>query len=347
MTSKSKPPFIIPIFIPHQGCPQRCVFCNQHTITGTADIENDGIGKTIDQYLAFRNTPRAPTQVAFYGGNFLGLPPQRRNAYLEELSPYLKSDSVQQIRFSTRPDTVETNILDELAPYPVSVVEIGAQSMDDAVLRHSRRGHSQEDTVTAVRRLKQRDISVGVQLMVGLPGETKASAVDSARRVAALKPDFVRIYPTIVLSGSPLAGWFNAGRYHPLSLEAAIDVVRDQLGIFTKTGIQVIRIGLQASPELDGDLSVLAGPYHPAFGHMVYSRVFLDTIVEFITGKGEVGSELSIGVNPRNISRLRGYRNENITHIKNHFPIQRLNVETIPALPLDKMVIGRHTVTVE
>ena len=184
--------------------------------------------------------------MSFYGGNFLGLESPKILSLLAEADRFARSGAVDSIRFSTRPDTITPERLDLVSGFPVATVEIGAQSMDDGVLAQSRRGHSAEDTRTAVRRLKARGLEVGLQMMVGLPGDTPEKALETAREIAALSPDFVRIYPTLVLKNSRLATWYHQGRYAPLSLDAAVSDVADFYAFFSLRRIPVIRMGLQA-----------------------------------------------------------------------------------------------------
>jgi histone acetyltransferase (RNA polymerase elongator complex component) len=204
--------------------------------------------------------------------------------------------------------------------------------MDERVLSTARRGHSVSETERAIERLKKLNYEIGAQLMVGLPGDTPERSIASALRVAQLKPDFIRIYPTVVLAGSPLAAWYRNGKYIPLSLEEAVRQVMNLYQLFKKKNIAVIRMGLQASEDLENSSKVLAGPYHPAFGHLVYSEISLDMAVAQIESSALNTDSISIHVNSRNVSNLRGLRNRNIEILKKKF-----NFETVAVKPDDTL----------
>lgn len=330
-------PLIVPVFLPHSGCPYRCVFCNQARITGQEEAPQTRaeIESWIDLFLKGCRPSLRRVQLAFYGGNFLGLPKSNFLALMDLAFAYVNQGKIHGIRFSTRPDTIDADRLDALRPYPVDVIEIGVQSMDDHVLRLCRRGHTADDTRRAVMRLKEKKYSTGLQLMVGLPGDDECRCLTSARDIADLSPDFIRIYPTVVLRDSPLAGLYETGRYTPWSLERCVSIVKEMVLLFRKKNIPVIRMGLQSSTDLDGNASILGGPYHPAFGHLVHSRIFLDKAVERLKAAGIANTgtrDVSICVHPRNISRLRGHRNENVQKIKQMFGLSTVRINSNPLL---------------
>ena len=273
------PPFVIPIFIAHQGCPHQCLFCNQRSITGAPEgmVGAHEVEETIRTQLAWpRRHPEAPVQVAFYGGSFTGLPMERQRELLGAAQPFLASGQVRELRLSTRPDYVTPEIAGFLREHGVGVVELGAQSLDDRVLAASGRGHTVAQVRTAVGCLKEAGIRVGLQLMLGLPGDSTTTALASARAAAALGPDMVRFYPCLVISGSPLAELYRQGEYQPLSLSRAVALAGRLWSIFNGQGIPVVRMGLQPSASLEE--TVLAGPYHPAFGELVLSRLFFNQV---------------------------------------------------------------------
>ena len=272
-------PFVIPVFIAHQGCPHQCLFCNQRNITGAPEgmAGAHEVEETIRTQLAWpRRHPEAPVQVAFYGGSFTGLSLERQRELLGAAQPFLASGQVQELRLSTRPDYVTHQVAGFLREQGVGIVELGAQSLDDGVLAASGRGHTAAQVQTAVAFLKEAGIRVGLQLMLGLPGDTTATALASARRAAALGPDMVRLYPCLVIEGSPLAELFRQGEYQPQSLSRAVVLAGRLWSIFKAQGISVVRMGLQPSPSLEK--TVLAGPYHPAFGELVLSRLFFNRV---------------------------------------------------------------------
>ncbi len=321
-------PLVVPVFLPHAGCPHRCVFCNQSAITGaesfSARPNPDRIVRQIESFLA-ASRPRPLVHIAFYGGNFLGQTPQAVQELLGVAGAYVSGGKANGIRFSTRPDTVDKQNLDAMAPFPVDTVEIGAQSLDDRVLKRSRRGHLTSDTAAAVGLLKSRGYRVGLQLMIGLPGQSWDSALASAAQAAALAPDFVRIYPALVLAGSPLARWYRRGRYRPLRLEAAVSLAAQMVGIFSEQHIPVVRMGLQATEDIRPGSQVLGGPCHPAFGELVRSAVWLQRLQDALFDAGE-NSELRIWVHPRTESQVRGQNNQNIALMKTRCSLQSISV---------------------
>lgn len=270
-------PLVIPIFITHQGCPHRCVFCNQQPITGTPEQAvalgtEESIKSEINLWLERSPRHGRRVQVAFYGGSFTGLPLERQQRLLAAVQPFMVSGQVDGIRLSTRPDYIKQDTPTFLRDFGVETVELGVQSMDQKVLDQSRRGHSVQHVVTSIAILQAAGISTGVQLMIGLPGETTAHAISGTKRLAQLQPDFARLYPALVIRGSGLEGLYNQDQYRPLSLAQAIILAGRLTIILAHHGIKVIRTGLQPSAELEANL--VAGPYHPAFGELVKTRIF-------------------------------------------------------------------------
>jgi len=335
-------PFIIPIFLPHTGCPHRCAFCDQSTITGQPATfpRPDQIRREIQTFLKYKKGPRAPVQVSFYGGNFLGLTEERVGGLLDIASEFIKPGGVDSIRFSTRPDTIDPERLGWLTGYRVATVEIGAQSMDDTVLQNADRGHSARDTENAMALLKNRDYETGLQIMPGLPGDTLAGARETGRRILALAPNFVRIYPALVLAGSPLAAHFAGGHYTPLSLDTAVELTAWLYRLFENGGVRVIRMGLQAAATLSPGTTILAGPYHPAFGQLVLAQLFLDSVCRALDRAGEAGDTISIAVNPCSVSNVRGQKNRNLALIERRYRITGITVMPDPELDATTVVVN-------
>ena len=272
-------PFVIPIFIAHQGCPHQCLFCNQRSITGAPEgmVTAREVEETIRTQLAWpRRHLAAPVQVAFYGGSFTGLAMEHQRELLGAAHPFLASGQVRELRLSTRPDYVTPEIAHFLREQGVGIVELGAQSLDDRVLAASGRGHTAAQVLAAVACLKEAGIQVGLQLMLGLPGDSTATTLASGRQAAGLGPDLVRLYPCLVISGSPLAEIYRQGEYQPLALSRAVALAGRLWRIFKAHRIPVVRMGLQ--PSLSLEKTVLAGPYHPAFGELVLSRLFFNQV---------------------------------------------------------------------
>ncbi|MFZ0613958.1 MAG: radical SAM protein [Desulfobacterales bacterium] len=332
-------PLIVPVFLPHAGCPHRCVFCNQHAITRAApglppeaELEN-----AIVRFLSYSPKRHSTIQIAFFGGNFLGQDTAAVKACLTLAQRFVDDGRVESIRFSTRPDTIDRQRLDVLAGYRVRTIELGAQSMADAVLGRSRRGHTAAQTTAAVKRLKAEGYAVGLQMMVGLPGDTAGRAVESAQRLADLHPDFIRIYPTIVLKGSLLAAWYHAGRYTPLSLENAIELVKELYLIFYRNDVPVVRMGLQAAGDLITDDEVVAGPCHPAFGHLVHAALFLEMADRLLSHRSRDWATTTVVLqsHPRSVSKLNGLKRGNIEVLRRQYQLRHLAVESDPFLPED------------
>ena len=318
MSKKVKKYLIIPIFIPHQGCPHRCIFCQQKTITGLSETLSapDDIRNTIESAIGSRRFPnQKPREVAFYGGTFTSLPAARMIGMLDAVRSYVERGIIESIRVSTRPDALGEDTLDILDSFGVSTVELGAQSMDDKVLRLSNRGHTSRDTITAVKTLKERGFNVGIQLMPGLPGDSQGVFMDTIDKVIGLKPDMVRLYPTLVIKGTKLAQWYQEGRYTPMGIEDTVNLCKDACIRLEDSGIPVIRIGLMSSPSLLQKGEIIAGPWHPCLGFLVRSAIHLERVRPHLPPMGE--AENIILHAPRGeIPLIMGYKKGGIRHLE-------------------------------
>ncbi len=267
---------IIPVFVPHMGCPHNCCFCNQRKISGQAAPPTyASVIATIKDYKDIvRNY--GSVEIAFYGGSFTAIPKAEQEMLLNAAIEGCKMiDFRPEFRLSTRPDCIDVEILSHLKKFGVKTIELGAQSMCDDVLKLSNRGHLSSDTTKASALIKEHGFVLGIQTMPGLPGADRDSEIETARKVISLKPDIVRIYPTIVIRGTELERMFLAGEYKPLDLEEAVDISAILTDMYEKAGIKVIRTGLQSSDNISSDGEVVAGPYHPAFGELVKSGMAL------------------------------------------------------------------------
>ncbi len=310
-------PLVIPIFIPHEGCPQCCVFCNQKTITGRqqpAKVGADEVTRIIEKWLAYpRRAAAGDVQVAFYGGSFTGLPLARQEELLAAVRPFLDQNKVDVIRLSTRPDYIDSGVIAFLQNQQVSIVELGIQSLDDAVLAAAHRGHNTLQAAAAVAQLKKAGFMVGAQLMIGLPEETDRSLLQTVAGIIQLRPDFARIYPVLVLQNSPLAELYLRRQYNPLSLAKAVVKAAWLKQRLVGNDITVVRMGLQPGPELENAL--LAGPYHPAFGELVTSRIMFKktrSLLNSIPGGGQV----NLYINEKDQSVFRGLKSSNIKRLE-------------------------------
>ncbi len=309
-------PLVIPVFIPHEGCPHRCIFCNQRRISGhgSGPVTGREVVRIVSTWLV-RAADRAgdDVQVAFYGGSFTGLDRARQAELLGAVAPFLASGRVGSLRVSTRPDYIDPGRLALLRHFHVSLVEVGAQSMDDAVLARAGRGHDSADVVRAVDLLRRASIRVGLQLLPGLPGEGRRSLMRTVDRAIALGPEMVRIYPALVLEGSGLARMYRQGRYQPLSLAGAVVRVAWMKRRFAAAGIRVVRMGLQAGPDLEKGL--VAGPWHPAFGELVEARLMLRQTRRLLAGVA-AGKRVELVISCRDQSLFRGHRSANIRRLE-------------------------------
>ena len=330
---------IIPVFLPHLGCRHHCIFCNQRVITRAESAlpSPERLKRMVTTYLDYTVKRKQRIQIAFFGGNFLGLDPAVIRSLLTVAEDFVTAGAVDGIRFSTRPDTIDSRRLELVAPFSIQTVELGVQSMQNAVLKKSGRGHSAADTVTAVQRLGQLPYEIGLQLMIGLPGETRAGCFRSVREAAELQPDFVRLYPAVVLAESQMATWYQAGKYTPLSLPECIERVKQVVLFFMRTRIRIVRMGLQANESAGIEDQILAGPYHPAFGHLVHCELFYDMARELLSCSGLDMSAVTYDVHPRSVSRARGLRNENLLRLRNGYAIGELQTRSDPQLPTDAL----------
>jgi histone acetyltransferase (RNA polymerase elongator complex component) len=337
-------PLVIPIFIPHYGCPNMCAFCNQSIITNTKHElpDNRTINKVVSEYLAYKGK-RNPVQLAFFGGNFLGLESPYILKVLSMAAEIKQKNKIDSVRFSTRPDTISESSLEQIKDFPVSTIELGVQSMNDEVLALSNRGHNAKSSINAVSLLKKYGYEVGIQMMVGLPEDNEESILKSAHEILALKPDFIRIYPLIVLKGSLIAKWYEKGIYKPFGLDECVNLVKKIYILFNDQNIPVIRMGLQASEMLEDENSMIAGPWHPAFGHLVMSELFFDKTVSKIKkqlSKKPETDTITLTVHPSSESKLRGDKNNNIKKINKNFSKINFRINTSTLIDKESVSIN-------
>ncbi|MBW2349436.1 MAG: radical SAM protein [Deltaproteobacteria bacterium] len=341
MSQEPVSPSIIPVFIPEQGCPHRCVFCDQAGITGrpAALPGRERIRRAVAEALEKRS-PRGkrPVEVAFYGGTLTGLPEEKIRGLLEPVRPFLDNGLVHAIRVSTRPDALDEEKVRLLRTLGVGTVEVGAHSMDDGVLERSRRGHTAAHTRAAVGLLRRRGLRVVVQVMVGLPGDSAQSLNRTVEELIALRPHMARLYPVLVLEGTPLARWTEAGTYRPLALEEALASCEGACRTLEEAGIRVIKIGLLPSSDLVNGNRIVAGPWHPAFGFLVRARLYRKRLLERLPGR-RAGGMITIRVPEREIPLVRGYRNEGLRFIKERTGADVVAVEPDETLPPGGMEI--------
>jgi histone acetyltransferase (RNA polymerase elongator complex component) len=308
-------PVIVPFFIAHQGCPHRCVFCDQVRISGGPG-ELPGPDEMLDRIAAYRRTAGSRNlEAAFFGGTFTSLPSVVQARLLAPLQPLMERGELASVRVSTRPDAVDRTTVEFLRSRGVRTVELGIQSLDDGILTRAGRGHTARDAENACRILAGNGFRVGLQLMPGLPGDTPATSLGTLRRAISLNPDFLRIYPALVLAGTELERLYRNGEYAPMTLPGSISLCKVMLMEARRASVPVVRIGLQASGELLQGGSVIAGPWHPAFRQMVEAELFFDLMVK-LTAEVPTGDRVSFSCAPSRVSDVAGQNRANVRRLR-------------------------------
>lgn len=317
---------IIPIFVPHLGCPNDCVFCNQRRISGTAI---PATAQTV--FAALCNIePGEGYELAFYGGSFTAISVREQEMLLKAAEPFLQSGVITAIRVSTRPDAIDIESLERLWRFGVRTIEIGAQSMCDDVLELSGRGHTAKCVETASALIKKAGFSLILQMMTGLPGDTEEGAIETARRLIALAPHGVRIYPTVVIDATKLYDMWKEGTYTAHTVEEAVSICARIVPMFTEAGISVIRLGLNPTDDLSAG-EAIAGAYHPALGELVYARILRQEAERLLQGIAP-NSAVTMGVHQSKLSQMIGQKRENIT-----FFMQEYDLRDVRIVPLETM----------
>ncbi len=322
-----KKQYIIPIFVPHLGCPNDCIFCNQKTISGqTKQVTPEDVREIVQYYLKSFKESNKYIEIAFFGGSFTGIEIEKQEELLSTAYEFVKEKKVDSIRVSTRPDYIDTEKLKLLKKYKVKTIELGVQSTNDYILRRCKRNHTYEDVKNASRLIRLKGFKLGHQMMVGLPESTLLDEIRTAKDLVKLKPKIMRIYPVLVLKGTQLEKEYNEGLYVPLSLEQAVERCKELCYIFSKKKIKVIRIGLQSTDTIS-DVSknenseVIAGPYHETFRQLVESSITYDKIVEKIKNYNVKVKEVKITTSPDNINNVVGYKRENVEKLKEFYDV--------------------------
>ncbi len=299
----------ISIFVPHIGCPNKCSFCNQRYITGSCwapaakDVEN-AVAKARDS----KNFDSKTAEIAFFGGSFTAINRNYMDSLLKAAEQFVGDGTVKGIRISTRPDAIDDEILTLLKEHGVTSIELGAQSMNDRVLRMNNRGHTSADVEKASKLIRKHGFELGLQMMTGLYGDSDNSAVKTAEKLIALQPDTVRIYPTIVLKDTDLAALYADNIYKPQTLDGAVSLSVRLYKMFTDNGIRVIRLGLHSIEEE----AYIAGPWHPAFSELCQSQIMLTGVLSSLQDKGKY----KINVSKSAVSKMAGQGRKNIIFLK-------------------------------
>lgn len=302
----------IPIFVSHMGCPNDCSFCNQRKITGHTEVMTSEIADKIIKSSLETIPDNTQIEIGFFGGSFTGIDINLQTKLLETAYKYVLDNKVSSIRLSTRPDYISEENVRFLKEYGVTTVELGAQSMDDDVLKLNRRGHTSLDTEKASYIISSSGLNLGLQMMTGLFGDTNEKCIKSAEKIISLKPSCVRIYPTLVLRETHLDELYRSGEYMPQELYEAVNLCADLKQMFDDKNISVIRMGLMSSDNINPENDVVAGPYHPSFGELVKSEIYFRKLIKSVDG------DCSVQVNPREISTFVGNNKSNIKKFKEH-----------------------------
>lgn len=337
---------IIPIFIPHQGCPNDCVFCNQKAITAhQPDVSTGEVRNTIDTWLSTLTGREGmqTVEIAFFGGSFTGIPMYLQSEYLSIAYEYKERGLIQKIHLSTRPDYIDKGILDNLKRYKVDVIELGVQSFDEDVLLAAGRGHDSKCVYTACELIKSYGFELGIQLMIGLPCDSMEKCVYSAKETVKIGPSIARLYPTIVIEDTELMQMYHRGEYEPLTTEQAVSITKEMYNILTDAGINIIRVGLKSSDLIRENGQIQGTTFHPAFRQLVEGSIALDKMKALLREKckapGDPQSSQAVIFfsNPRWFSNMIGHKRCNKQYLKAVYPHMKFKFKTCD---MDDTLIG-------
>ncbi len=315
---------IIPIFVPHLGCPNDCVFCNQKKIaSASTNVDEAFVRDKIEEYLSYFKD-RNNVEIAFYGGSFTAIEISVQNSLLKIAKEYKDRGIVKSIRLSTRPDCIDGEILSNLERFGVDTIELGVQSLDENVLKLSNRGHNSKCVYEASKLIKEYGFQLGLQQMLGLPGDSKALSYHTACEFKKIGPSFVRIYPTLVIVDTKMERDYKSGKYTPMSLEDTIHICKELLKFYILNDIDVIRIGLQPTENIKLGADVVAGPFHPSIRQLVSEELFYDFFVEYFKNIDTAGKVMTVYSSNKNISNIAGQNKSNKNRIS-----EKLNLRDI------------------
>lgn len=321
-----KKQYIIPIFVPHLGCPNECTFCNQRKISGQLkNVTEKDVRDTIEYYLESFKDNDTYKEVAFFGGSFTAIDPELQEKLLSVAYEYIKEKKIDSIRVSTRPDYINREILKRLKKYKVKTIELGVQSANDYILGRANRGHTFKDVEKASKLIRWYGFNLGHQMMVGLPESSRIDEINTAKALIKLKPKMIRIYPVLVIKGTKLEKEYNNGTYEPLSVVQAVETCKQLVRMFNDKKIDVIRVGLQNTEEIcepgSNQSEVVAGPFHPAFRQLVESGLWYDAIVDKIKKLNVKVKEVKVTVNPIDVNNVIGHKKENVNKLQELYEV--------------------------
>ena len=335
--------YIIPIFVPHEGCPHECVFCNQNSITGTkSKVDARYVEQTVNEYLKTIKSEDAIIEVSFFGGTFTAIKMEKQIELLTVAKKFKDNNKIKFIRLSTRPDYIDDKILSNLKKYSVDIIELGVQSLDAEVLLKSGRGHTASDVVNASKLIKQYGFVLGHQMMIGLPGDDIYKDIETAKGVIALKPDICRIYPALVIKDTPMEQMYIKQEFKPYSLSEAVNISKIIYIMMVANKINVIRIGLQPTVEISEGNDLVAGPFHPAFRELVEGSIYNDLLYYVIMDNFKsdiIFNNVLVKINPKDISKL--YANG-----KSFFNDMKKQINTISIEVLQDIIVERGSISI-
>lgn len=312
--------YTIPIFIPESACPFRCTYCNQYNITNKATSPSQTeVVSVIESYLKTipKNRSQITVKVAFFGGSFTGLPLKEQEAYLHTVQPYIEKKLVNAIQLSTRPDYINEEILNLLKKYHVTLIELGAQSLDPDVLIKSHRGHTVADVAKSAQLILQHGFELGLQMMIGLPGDTLEKSLFTAQKFVEFGATYTRIYPTLVIKDTDLEQLYHAGNYTPLSIEDAVEWCTPIYKIFTDNNITILRIGLHPSEGFINKEVLVAGPFHVSFKELVLTALWKDKLMQL--SQNNTSDTFIVEVPKAEINYAIGYNGTNKIYLEERF----------------------------
>lgn len=341
----SKRHYIIPIFVPHLGCPHDCVFCNQRKIaTSEENMDEKKAISIIEEHLSTINSNNSIIEISFFGGTFTAIPLEKQKELLAVAKRYKDEKKINYIRMSTRPDYIDEEILKHLKEYEVDIIELGVQSLDKNVLWASGRGHSREDVYRASKLIKKFGFVLGHQIMLGLPKDNRKKDIETAIESLSLNPDICRIYPALVIKNTPMEIMFKRGEYKPYSLEEAVDICKDIYSLYSSKGVSVIRIGLQATDNINVNGDIVSGPFHPSFRELVEASLIKDMLLNKLKEKK---GNYEIRINNRYLSRLYANKKIYFNKLKNEIKEVNLNVIVDNTIPLGEILLVNEEVALK
>ena len=321
-----KKKYVIPVFVPHLGCPNDCVFCNQKSISGQKkNITKEDAKKIIDEFLEEIKDREGEKEIAFFGGSFTAIEESKQEELLKLAYEYVKEGKVGSIRISTRPDYINKEILKRLKKYNVKTIELGVQSSNNYILQKAGIGHTFEDVKKASKLIRRKGFVLGHQMMIGLPESTRQDEIKTAKDLIKLKPKMVRIYPVLVLKGTKLEKDYQDEKYKALTVVQAVEISKELVRMFDDKDIDIIRVGLQntdeiTDPSVKGS-EVVAGPYHPAFRQLVEANLWYDDILKRIKEMNTKVKKVKIIINPKDVNNVVGHKRENIKKLKDVYEL--------------------------